>query len=142
MSSTPRQVLSVSWLTDSELPHIEGDFVKLLEVFVNLLQNAKSALTEGGSIEIMTRLVKQYGETPHVVIGIRDTGCGIPAQNLEKIFDPFFTTKPAGKGPGLGLTVSYGIIKRHGGDIDVRSALGNGTEVTVTLPVRQPKLIS
>lgn len=131
--------IKVGWSTDPELPAIDGDFVKLLEVFVNLLQNAKCALPDGGSLDITTKLVKKYAELPQVVIGIRDTGCGIPAQNLGKIFDPFFTTKPVGKGPGLGLTVSYGIIKRHGGDIDVRSTVGKGTEVTVTLPVRQPK---
>lgn len=131
--------IKVSWCTDPALPAIEGDFVKLLEVFVNLLQNAKSALPDGGTLDITTRLVKKSAELPQVVIDIRDTGYGIPAQNLGKIFDPFFTTKPVGKGPGLGLTVSYGIIKRHGGDIDVRSTVGKGTEVTVTLPVRQPK---
>jgi PAS domain S-box-containing protein len=131
--------IGVGWRTDPELPPIEGDFVKLLEVFVNLLRNAKNALPDGGTIEITTSVAKQYGDTPQVVIGIRDNGCGIPPQNLTKIFDPFFTTKPAGRGPGLGLTVAYGIIKRHHGDIDVRSTLGKGTEVTVTLPVRQPK---
>ena len=131
--------IKVSWCTDPELPAIDGDFVKLLEVFVNLLQNVKCALPDGGSLDITTKLVKKYAELPQVVISIRDTGCGIPSQNISKIFDPFFTTKPAGKGPGLGLTVSYGIIKRHGGDIDVRSTVGSGTEVTVTLPVRQTK---
>jgi PAS domain S-box-containing protein len=131
--------IAVGWRTDPDLPAIEGDFVKLLEVFVNLLRNAKNALPDGGTIEITTSVARQYGESPQVVIGIRDNGCGIPPQNLTKIFDPFFTTKPAGRGPGLGLTVAYGIIKRHHGDIDVRSTLGKGTEVTVTLPLRQPK---
>jgi len=131
--------ITVSWRTDLELPPIEGDFVKLLEVFVNLLSNAKNALPDGGRIEITTRVSRQYGETPQVVVGIGDNGCGIPPQNLGKIFDPFFTTKPAGRGPGLGLTVAYGIVKRHQGDIDVRSTLGKGTEVTVTIPIRQPK---
>ncbi len=131
--------IKVSWCTDQALPAIEGDFVKLLEVFVNLLQNAKNALSGGGSLDITTRLEKKCAGLPQVVIGIRDTGCGIPSQNIGKIFDPFFTTRPVGEGPGLGLTVSYGIIKRHGGDIDVTSTVGKGTEVTVTLPVRQPK---
>jgi PAS domain S-box-containing protein len=134
-----RAGIRVDWRMDQELPGIEGDFVKLLEVFTNILQNAKNALQDQGLVEITTRLVKRYAETPQVVICIRDTGCGIPAQNLSKIFDPFFTTKPIGRGPGLGLTVSYGIIKRHGGDVDVRSTLGKGTEVTVTLPLRQAK---
>lgn len=131
--------ITLNWCADPALPAMEGDFVKLLEVFVNLLQNAKSALPDGGTLEISTKLVKKYAERPQVVVFIRDNGCGIPAQNLGKIFDPFFTTKPAGRGPGLGLTVSYGILKRHGGDIDVRSTVGKGTEVTVTLPLKQPK---
>jgi PAS domain S-box-containing protein len=131
--------IRVNWRTDPALPAIEGDFVKLFEVFVNILQNAKSALPDGGSIKITTQLAKKYDDTPRVIISIRDTGCGIPSNQIGKIFDPFFTTKPVGKGPGLGLTVSYGIIKRHNGDIDVRSTVGKGTEVTITLPVRQPQ---
>lgn len=131
--------IQVNWHMDSGLPPIEGDFLKLFEMFTNILQNAKNALPDQGLVEITTRLVKKYGQTPHVTVCIRDTGSGIPAKNLSKIFDPFFTTKPVGRGPGLGLTVSYGIIKRHGGDVDVRSTLGKGTKVTVTLPVRQPK---
>jgi PAS domain S-box-containing protein len=131
--------ITVQWSSDPVLPAIEGDFVKLLEVFVNLLQNAKSALSDCGTLEISTKLVKKYATPPSVDIRIRDNGCGIAPQNLGKIFDPFFTTKPPGKGPGLGLTVSYGIIKRHGGDIDVRSSVGEGTEVTVNLPLKQPR---
>ncbi|QWV98428.1 PAS domain S-box protein [Geomonas nitrogeniifigens] len=134
------QKIDVSLDLDPEVPRIEGDFVKLLEVYVNLLQNAKSALPNGGRIDISTGLVKKYGEPLQVSVVIRDDGCGIPPQNLAKIFDPFFTTKPVGKGPGLGLTVCYGIVKRHGGDIDVRSTVGKGTEVTVTVPVRQQKM--
>jgi PAS domain S-box-containing protein len=131
--------IKVKWQRDDSLPPIEGDFLKLFEMCTNILQNAKNALPDEGVVEISTRLVKKYAQTPHVMICIRDTGSGIPAKNLSKIFDPFFTTKPVGRGPGLGLTVSYGIIKRHGGDVDVRSALGKGTRVTVALPVRQPK---
>ncbi|HBA89356.1 MAG TPA: histidine kinase [Geobacter sp.] len=134
-----RAQIRVEWRIDPELPAIEGDFVKLLEVFTNILQNSKNALPDQGLVEVSTRHLKKYGETQQVIVSIRDTGCGIPSPNLSKIFDPFFTTKPVGKGPGLGLTVSYGIIKRHGGDIDVRSTVGKGTEVVVTLPVRQPE---
>jgi two-component system NtrC family sensor kinase len=130
--------IRVNWVEDADLPSIEGDFLKLFEVFTNILQNARNALPDQGEVEITTRLVKRYAETPQVVVCIRDTGCGIPPRDLDKIFDPFFTTKSAGRGPGLGLTVSYGIVKRHGGEIDVRSIPGQGTEVTVTLPVRQP----
>ncbi|WP_136524988.1 PAS domain-containing protein [Geomonas ferrireducens] len=131
------QKIEVKLHLDPAVPPIEGDFVKLLEVYVNLLQNAKSALPNGGRIDISTRLMTKYGEQPQLAVVIKDNGCGIPPQNMGKIFDPFFTTKPAGKGPGLGLTVSYGIIKRHRGDIDVQSTVGKGTEVTVTVPMRQ-----
>lgn len=130
--------IEVKWNSDPEFPEIEADFVKLLEVFVNLLQNARNALPDGGTIEITTRKLKKYADVPQVAIEIKDNGCGIPSQNLGKIFDPFFTTKPVGKGPGLGLTVSYGIVKRHHGDIDVRSTVGKGTKVTITLPIKQP----
>lgn len=133
------QKIEVKLHLDPAVPSIEGDFVKLLEVYVNLLQNAKSALPNGGRIDISTRILTKYGEQPQLAVVIKDNGCGIPPQNMGKIFDPFFTTKPAGKGPGLGLTVSYGIIKRHGGDIDIQSTVGKGTEVTVTVPMRQQK---
>jgi PAS domain S-box-containing protein len=129
--------IRVEWRPDQGLPSLEGDFVKLLEVFCNILQNARNALPDRGTVEIATRHLKKYAEVPQLVVTIRDSGCGIPQEHLGKIFDPFFTTKPVGKGPGLGLTVSYGIVKRHGGDIDVQSTLGQGTEVTVTIPVRQ-----
>jgi signal transduction histidine kinase len=74
-------------------------------------------------------------ETDMVVVHVRDTGSGIERENLEKIFDPFFTTKDASRGTGLGLAVSYGIIKKHGGDIGVESAVGKGTVFTVRLPL-------
>jgi signal transduction histidine kinase len=69
---------------------------------------------------------------------VQDTGIGIPAKNLLKIFDPFFTTKPPGEGTGLGLSVSYGIVARHGGRIDVSSVEGKGTTFTILLPIEPP----
>ncbi|HEY6873040.1 MAG TPA: PAS domain S-box protein [Geobacteraceae bacterium] len=132
--------VAVTWHPDPALPGIEGDFVKLFEVFANILQNATNAMPDGGSVEVAAHVVTPPAAPPQVVISIRDTGCGIPPHQLGKIFDPFFTTKPVGKGPGLGLTVSYGVVKRHNGDIEVRSTTGKGTEVIVTLPVRQPEL--
>jgi len=74
-----------------------------------------------------------------VVVRIRDTGCGMPAETLKKLFEPFFTTKPVGKGTGLGLHVAYKIVEAHGGRIDVRSEPGAGTEFAVFLPVRGPR---
>jgi two-component system NtrC family sensor kinase len=70
-----------------------------------------------------------------VEIAIADTGCGIPAENLQKIFDPFFTTKSVGKGTGLGLSVSHGTIEAHGGTIEVSSTVGEGTEFRIYLPL-------
>jgi signal transduction histidine kinase len=75
------------------------------------------------------------GGPQHVVVEVSDTGCGIPAENLERIFNPFFTTKPVGVGTGLGLSVCHGIITALGGDISVRSEVGQGTTFRVSLPV-------
>ncbi|MFZ5924725.1 MAG: sensor histidine kinase, partial [Bacillota bacterium] len=69
-----------------------------------------------------------------VEIVVKDTGCGIPPENIPKIFDPFFTTKEVGKGTGLGLAVSFGIVEKHGGAIGVESEVGKGTTFTITLP--------
>jgi len=138
MEQFTQAATTVNWQSNPALPRIEGDFVKLFEVFANVFQNAASAMPDGGNIEITTRLLKAYAKPQQLVVTIRDTGCGIPANNLGKIFDPFFTTKPVGKGPGLGLTVSYGIVKKHNGDIEVKSTVGKGTKVTITLPLRQP----
>jgi two-component system, NtrC family, sensor kinase len=82
-----------------------------------------------GILDIGTRL-----EGANVVIEVSDNGPGIPEANLERIFDPFFTTKPVGKGTGLGLSICYGIIKRMGGTIKVRSTVGKGTTFIITLP--------
>jgi signal transduction histidine kinase len=72
----------------------------------------------------------------HVWIEVEDNGCGIPAENLQRIFHPFFTTKPVGKGTGLGLSLSYNIVQKHGGNIDVKSEVGHGSIFRVTLPQR------
>src|SRR5207249_12065804 len=72
-----------------------------------------------------------------VWISVEDTGCGIPREHFNRIFEPFFTTKPVGQGTGLGLSVSYSIVRKHGGRIEVDSDVGRGTRFTVHLPVRQ-----
>jgi signal transduction histidine kinase len=71
-------------------------------------------------------------------VTISDSGCGIPPENLSRVFDPFFTAKPVGQGTGLGLSLSYGIVQRHHGRIEVESALGKGSTFRVWLPLRQP----
>jgi len=113
-------------------PFIKGSPQRLGQVFINLLVNAAQAIDQKGVVEIRT-----YVEDKHVCVDIRDTGRGIKSENLKKIFDPFFTTKPVGQGTGLGLSVSYEIIKRHGGDIRVQSQEGQGSTFTVSLPISQ-----
>ena len=105
---------------------ILGDSAQLSQVFLNILINASQAIAEKGTITLSS-----YEDEKNVYIKIADTGCGITAENLLKIFDPFFSTK---KGPGLGLSVSYNIIKQHGGDIKAESAPGKETTFTITLP--------
>jgi two-component system NtrC family sensor kinase len=121
------------------LPQIHIDPNQLQQVFLNLITNAADAMNDRGSISIATRLTGQAPEET-VEIEFTDTGPGIYPSNLDKIFEPFFTTKPVGKGTGLGLPVSYGIIKKHGGDITVKSNVGEGTSFFVHIPVaEEPK---
>ena len=112
------------------LPDVDADPAQIGQVVMNLLLNAIHAITPPGSIEVLTRL---NGKEVELVFS--DTGSGIPEEYLHKIFDPFFTTKDASRGTGLGLAVSYGIIKKHGGDIEVMSEMGKGTTFTVRLPI-------
>jgi signal transduction histidine kinase len=117
-----------------EIPEIECLASQLNQVFMNLLVNAAHAIKERGSITIRTGR-----EGDEVWVDIADTGNGIAPEHLQKIFDPFFTTKPIGKGTGLGLSLSYGIIEKHHGRIEVQSEVGKGTTFRVWLPVRQPQ---
>lgn len=117
------------------LPEIECLPSQINQVIMNLIVNASQAIgPERGTITLRTGL---EGET--VWIEVADTGSGIEPQYLQKIFDPFFTTKPIGQGTGLGLSLSYGIVKKHHGDISVRSEVGAGTTFRVELPVHQTK---
>jgi signal transduction histidine kinase len=85
-------------------------------------------------------LITRFDDQENTVfMTVKDTGYGIEKKNLSRIFDPFFTTKPTGEGTGLGLAVSYGIVKSHGGDIRVASEIGKGAEFTVVLPVGKPE---
>jgi len=114
---------------DENLPEIQGDSAKLLDAFINIATNAIDAMKEGGRLSIRTG--KSDGK---VVVEIADTGMGIPEEHLSKIFDPFFTTKEVGKGTGLGLYITYSIINKHGGEIEVESKVGKGTKFTIYLP--------
>jgi len=126
--------IAIARCYDSDLPPISVDGNQISQVFMNILLNAAQAMPGGGTLTLET---EQAGDGEHIVIRLRDTGCGIPEENLKRIFDPFFTTKEEA-GTGLGLSVSYGIVENHGGKIEVFSRLGEGTTFTVMLPLRQP----
>ncbi len=115
-------------LTDSLV--IMGDPIKLEQVMVNILDNASDAMKPDDEIRIESSV-----HNDKVQIIIADDGAGISKENLSKVFDPFFTSKEIGKGTGLGLSLCYGIIDKHGGDIDIVSTEGAGTTVTITLPL-------
>ncbi|MBI3670109.1 MAG: PAS domain S-box protein [Acidobacteria bacterium] len=112
------------------LPPVLGSNNRLQQVFLNLFMNARDAMPSGGMLEVRTATQNGYVE-----VEVTDTGTGIPRENLIRIFDPFFTTKSSGRGTGLGLSVSYGIIKEHAGKIDVRSTPGKGTSFRLEFPV-------
>lgn len=111
------------------LPAVRGSANKLQQVFLNLFLNARDAMPSGGMLEVRTS-----AHNGSVEVEIADTGMGIPREDIHRIFDPFYTTKPNGRGTGLGLSVSYGIIKEHSGKIDVRSTPGKGTSFHVEFP--------
>jgi signal transduction histidine kinase/CheY-like chemotaxis protein len=119
---------------DPALPPIMADPNQLQQVFINIMLNAYQAMPDGGTLHITT---KQVGSELQVIF--TDTGVGIPPENVQNIFDPFFTTKEVGEGTGLGLSVSYGIVKAHGGDIEVESQVDKGTTFVIKLPLDKSK---
>ncbi|HET9625009.1 MAG TPA: ATP-binding protein [Kofleriaceae bacterium] len=128
---------------DPEL-RIEADDGQLTQVLTNLLVNAIQAIGHDGTVEISTRIVSHDppayvggGEQTWMAIEVRDTGPGMDDATRERIFEPFFTTKQVGDGTGLGLAVSWGIVREHGGWIDVTSALNQGATFTVYLPMQR-----
>ncbi len=112
-----------------ELPAVLGSTTRLQQVFLNLFMNARDAMPEGGMLEVRTG-----ARNGSVEVEVTDTGMGISAEHLSRIFDPFFTTKISGRGTGLGLSVSYGIIKEHAGKVDVQSTPGKGTSFRLEFP--------
>jgi signal transduction histidine kinase len=111
------------------LPPVRGNENRLQQVFFNLVLNARDAMPRGGWLTLMT-----HADDDAVVVEVRDTGEGIRREDIKRIYDPFYTTKGIGRGTGLGLAVSYGIVQEHGGAIFVDSVPGKGTTFTVTLP--------
>jgi two-component system NtrC family sensor kinase len=116
-----------------KLPEIKCLASQLNQVFMNLLVNAAQAIKSKGVITIATGSNDGW-----VWVKISDNGCGIPQEHLKRIFEPFFTTKPVGSGTGLGLSLSYSIVNKHGGRIDVASKPDVGTVFTIKLPVVPP----
>jgi two-component system NtrC family sensor kinase len=112
------------------LPEIYVDRAQIQQIFSNVILNSIHATGEGGSIKIG---LKRRGDD--VEVEISDTGVGIPMENMKKVFNPFFTTRAVGEGVGLGLAISYGIVKKHGGEITIESEVGKGTRCIVILPV-------
>lgn len=119
-----------------ELPDVECMASQINQVVMNLVVNAAHAIgPQRGVIK-----VRSFLQDSQVVLEVQDNGSGIPKEVLPRIFDPFFTTKPIGKGTGLGLSLSYGIVQKHHGRIDVDSDIGRGTTFRVTLPLQQPSV--
>jgi two-component system NtrC family sensor kinase len=115
---------------DPDVPRVFGNAGKLQQIFTNLILNARDAILDGGRITLETSMA----DDGSLVVGISDTGIGIAPENVAKIYDPFYTTKGVGRGTGLGLAVTYGIVQEHAGRISVDSTPGRGTTFHITLP--------
>ncbi len=124
-----RQGVSLIKRIDVKGQKIIVDPYQLQQVFINIILNALHAMPGGGTLEVIALAGAEF-----MSISFNDTGCGIPENSLSKIFTPFFTTKKVGEGTGLGLSVAYGIIKNHNGEIKIDSVQGRGTTVTILLP--------
>jgi PAS domain S-box-containing protein len=111
---------------------VKGQENEMFEVLVNLIRNAAEAMPQGGNVA-----VKTYREADEVLISVRDSGTGIAEEDLSKVFHPFWSSRGVGIGKGMGLAVTHGLVKRHGGSISVDSKLGVGTNFTVRLPLAQ-----
>ncbi len=133
--------ITLSFTCEPHLPAVMADESQLQQVFLNLALNAMDAMEAGGTLTVTARAEpavnpRQGGAAqPCVIVTFEDTGAGIPTADRDHVFDPFFTTKQVGKGSGLGLAVSYGIIEEHGGWFDLASQPGEGTRVAVHLPL-------
>jgi signal transduction histidine kinase len=127
--------VSITVTIPPDIPPIESDRGQLQQVFLNIIHNALNAVSEGGQINIS---VARRGPDK-VAVSIADDGVGIPREHVQRIFEPFFSTRTDKGGTGLGLSITYGIVRKLGGDIEVESALGEGTTFTVTLPLARPE---
>ena len=120
-----------------------ADRNKLIQVFLNLIQNATHAMEQGGTITLQTRLYSEpEDQKRYALVSISDSGIGIPDEHIKRIFEPFFTTKEPGSGTGLGLSICYGIIKDLGGTLEVKSKINQGTTFSIKLPLKYKALAS
>ncbi|MBI2468103.1 MAG: hypothetical protein HYV62_09850 [Candidatus Rokubacteria bacterium] len=126
--------VDIETVFDPAVPPILGDRDQLIQVFINLIANAVDAMPAGGSLVVRTE-IRQHEGRPCVATSVTDTGIGMDAGQLARIFEPFYTTKAEGQGTGLGLSVSLGIVKKHGGVIEAESEPGKGTTMVVKLPL-------
>jgi len=129
----------VKKLMDPELPDLTGSEDQLQQVFMNIVSNAAEAMESAGKgeLSITTHCSSENGK---ITVFFKDTGVGIPDENLSKLFEPFFTTKKRGKGVGLGLSLAYGIIQEHDGSINVQSEKGNGTTFVIEIPLKHESI--
>jgi len=116
-----------------EIPEFKSDRGKLQQILLNLINNAFSAMNDGGRLELIARLK----DSDNVSIVCNDNGVGISKANLKRIFDPFFSTKTGSGGTGLGLSITYNLMQEIGGTIEVQSEEGKGTEFTIILPLNK-----
>ncbi len=144
LARTIEKNIRISLKLRADNPFVRGDPTQIQQVILNLALNARDAVRmkngggTGGEIAIRTRLLDIAGGTTSshaaLELSVSDTGCGIAPHHLHRVFEPFFTTKEQGKGTGMGLAMVYGIVENHGGNIEVQSALGEGTSFILRLP--------
>lgn len=132
-----KSAVAVEFQLDPEPPPVRANSGKMQQVFLNLFLNARDAMEGGGRLTVSSR-----AEGDSFKVRVADTGKGIAPDDVQRIFDPFFTTKGAKKGTGLGLAVSYGIVREHGGTIDVTSQPGEGTVFHLDLPLAQKPVLA
>jgi signal transduction histidine kinase len=131
------QNITVDFRLEEALPTVKGNFAQLEQSIMNIVFNAIEAMPDGGDLTVVT--CQDDVDKQDVVIEIHDTGSGISQKNLPYVFEPFFSTKGEAKGVGLGLSVVYGIIRDHQGDITARSEEGKGACFTIRLPGQEPE---
>jgi PAS domain S-box-containing protein len=145
-STIDKRIILLQWLNADQCI-VKGDPGQLQQVIMNLAVNARDAMPEGGELSFETDLVELAEGSPvlpanapggrYVRVSVNDTGVGIAHNVRERVFEPFFTTKPLGKGTGMGLAMVYGIVRNHGGAIEVRSDPGEGTTFDILLPLAE-----